>query len=255
MTYFQSFILAVVEGVTEFLPVSSTGHLILASAILKIPQSDFVKSFELFIQLGAIFAILFLYRSSLFKIRLWLKVFTAFLPTAFLGLLFYKTVKRILLGNVMVTVTALLLGGIFMIVFEIFFREKDTQLKNIENFSYQKALMLGVGQSLSFIPGVSRAMATIFSGIFLGLSRKSAVEFSFLLAVPTMFAATILDVIKSDLSLSAEEYLLLGIGFAGSFLTALIVVKYFITYINKHNFILFGVYRIIISLVFFYSFL
>lgn len=256
MSFIQVIILSIVEGITEFLPISSTGHLILISNFLKIPQTEFVKSFEIIIQLGAIFAVAVLYwRTILFKKEIWLKVLTAFLPTAILGFTLYKMIKSYLLGNTWVTLWALFLGGIALIILEKIYKEDKNKLEKIDQLSFKQAFIIGLFQSISMIPGVSRAAATIFGGLFSGLKRKEAVEFSFLLAIPTMFAATGLDLVKSSFSFSGNQWLLLIIGFIGAFITAILAVKYFLRFIQKHTFISFGIYRIILALIFWWYFI
>lgn len=250
MDYFQAIILGIVEGITEFLPISSTGHLILASDLLNIFQTEFVKSFEIIIQLGAILAVFLLYFKKFMDYKLWPKILAAFLPTAIIGLMLYKLVKSFLLGNTTVVLLALFLGGIALIILEKYYQDKKNHLAEVENITLKQAVIIGVIQSLSIIPGVSRSAATIFGGLFMGLNRKTAVEFSFLLAVPTMVAATSLDLIKTNFSYSGQEYILLGIGLICSFLTALLAIKYFLNYIQHHTFIPFGVYRIILAIMF-----
>lgn len=251
MQYFQALILSTIEGITEFLPISSTVHLILASSILKIPQTEFVKSFEIIIQLGAILAIVVLYWKRLISdISLWQKVLLAFFPTMVLGFSLYKLIKVYLLGNTLVVLWSLFIGGIAFILLEKFYYKKNSQNKKIENLSIKQAFSIGLFQSISMMPGVSRAAATIFGGMFLGLSRKEAVEFSFLLAVPTMFAATVLDLAKSSFSFTFDQWGLLITGFLGSFITAMLAVKFFLQFIQKHTFIGFGFYRIILAIVF-----
>lgn len=252
MDYFQAVILAIVEGVTEFLPISSTGHLILTTKLLAIPETEFVKSFEIFIQLGAIIAVAFLYRKTLLtKLSIWKTIIFAFIPTAIIGLLFYKVVKELFLGNASITLSALFIGGIALIILEKIYKEKDHHANDIKDISIKQALMIGVCQSFSIIPGVSRAAATIIGALFLGVKRKPAVEFSFLLAIPTMAAATGLDLLKTSFTFTNQEYMLLAIGFIGSFVTALIVVKLFIRYVQTYTFIPFGIYRIILAILFF----
>ncbi len=250
MDFLQALILSIVEGVTEFLPISSTGHMVLASDLLQIPQTEFVKNFEIIIQLGAILAVVVLYFKSLLNFKLWPKIIVAFLPTGILGLTLYKIVKDLLLGNTIITLSALFLGGIALIVLEKMYQEKPHHLDKIEDMSLKQALGIGLVQSVSMIPGVSRSAATIIGGMFLGLKRTTATEFSFLLAIPTMFAATGLDLLKTDFKFSSNEALLLIIGFLGSFITALVVVKFLINYVKKNTFIPFGIYRIILSLLF-----
>lgn len=252
MTYFDALILSIIEGVTEFLPISSTGHMILTTKLLGIETTEFVKTFEISIQLGAILAIVFLYwkQYSLNKTVI-AKIMTAFLPTAIIGLLMYNVVKS-LLGSSEVTLATLFFGGIALIVLELLYKEKDHHAATIETISYKHAFLIGLCQSISVIPGVSRAAATILGALFLGTKRKAAVEFSFLLAVPTMAAATGLDLLKANFTFSMNEWSLLGVGFLGAFITALITVKWFLTFIKTHSFIPFGIYRIILAIVFFF---
>ena len=251
MDLFQSLILSIIEGVTEFLPVSSTGHLVLASGLLKIPQTEFVKSFEIFIQLGAILAVVVLYfKKYIQNFKAWKNILIAFVPTAVIGFVLYKIVKKFLLGNSLVVVASLLVGGILLIWLEKIHKEKDSDVGKIENLSSKQSFMIGLAQSISIIPGVSRAAATILGGMFLGLKKETAVEFSFLLAVPTILAATGLDLVKSDLNFSSQEIMALMVGFIGSFITALLVIKWFIKFIKTNNFFWFGIYRIILALIF-----
>ncbi len=253
MGIFQALILSIVEGITEFLPVSSTGHLIMASDLLRISQTSFVKDFEIIIQLGAILSIIVLYWNSLFKsIEVWKRIIAAFIPTGIIGLLMFKIVKNYLLGNLYITLVSLFIGGLALIALEMIYKEKEHHLEDISKMSFPKAFAIGLFQSIAIIPGVSRSAATIVGALFLGTKRKAAAEFSFILAVPTMLAATGLDLLKSNFSYSAGEWLILGIGFIGSFIVALITVKWFIKYVQTHNFITFGIYRIIISLIFYF---
>lgn len=251
MDFFQALLLAVVEGITEFLPISSTGHLILATRILNIAQTDFVKSFEIIIQLGAIFSIVFLYwKTLLTRVEVWKRVLVAFVPTAIIGLAFYKIVKDMLLGNSLVTVIALFVGGVVLIVLEQGVLKRKLEIENIEKIPLKTAFFIGLFQSISLIPGVSRAAATIIGGMLLDVERKTAVEFSFLLAVPTMLAATVLDVVKTDFSFSTNQLSLLAIGFIGSFLVALFAVKFLLRFVEHNTFVQFGIYRIIVALLF-----
>src|SRR3989344_2912114 len=170
-------ILSIIEGLTEFLPISSTGHLILAAKILNIPNTSFVKSFEIFIQLGAILAVLYIYSLTIWKKRsIGPKIAAAFFPTALVGLVFYREIKDVLLGNSLITVTALFIGGILLMFTEKLRTDKTQPIKNLEQISFRQAFTIGVFQSLSVIPGMSRAGATIIGGMILGLSRKTAVE-------------------------------------------------------------------------------
>lgn len=253
MNIFQAVILSIVEGITEFLPISSTGHLILTTKLLGIPETEFVKSFEIYIQLGAILAVIVLYAQKyLQNATVWKNVLAAFLPTAIIGFVLYKFIKTYLLGNELVVVLSLLIGGALLIWLEKIHREKDQPISKIEDLSLKQSLLIGLAQSLSIIPGVSRSAATILGAMFLGAKRGVAVEFSFLLAVPTMLAASGYDLIKSDFNFSNDQWVLIATGFIGSFITALIVVKWFIKFVQSNNFISFGIYRILIGILFLY---
>jgi len=249
-TFIQAIILGIVEGITEFLPISSTAHLTLASDLLRLAQTEFMKSFEIIIQLGAIMAVVFLYWRSFLKIEVLKRLVIAFIPTGILGLVLYKTVKHYLLGNTAVVLWALFLGGLFLVIFEKWHKEKEDATDEIAKISYKQCLILGLFQSVAMIPGVSRSAATIIGGLIFGLKRKTIVEFSFLLAVPTLAAATGLDLVKSAATFSLDQADLLIIGFIASFITAIIGIKFLLQYIQKNNFIAFGVYRMAIVILF-----
>ncbi|MCX6816886.1 MAG: undecaprenyl-diphosphate phosphatase [Candidatus Beckwithbacteria bacterium] len=252
MTILAVIILSLVEGTSEFLPISSTGHLILASRLLQIPPTEFVKTFTIVIQLGAILAVLVLYFPRLIRnFKLWSKIIAAFIPTALIGLVLYKFIKSFLLGNLLIDILSLFIGGVLIIVLEKIFAAKPRQLKTMDQLSLVKSGTIGLVQSISVIPGVSRAAATIFGGMGLGLTRQAATEFSFLLAIPTMAAAAGLDLIKTRLAFTSHEYLLILIGFIGAFISALFTVKWLINFVSRHSFIGFGIYRILLALVFF----
>ena len=253
MTYLHTLILGIIEGVSEFLPISSTGHLILASYLLHLKQTDFQKSFEIAIQLGAILSVVVLYwRALLVNFEILKRVITAFIPTAIIGFIFYKIIKRVLLGNNTVVLYSLLIGGIFLILFELWHREKESASGELSDISYSKSFIIGLCQTVSMIPGVSRSAATIIGGLILGIKRKTIVEFSFLLSVPTMVAATGLDLMKSSGQFTSEDFNLLLIGFISSFIVALLSIKWLIHFIKNHTFISFGIYRILISLLFWF---
>lgn len=250
MDIFHAIILGIVEGITEFLPISSTGHLILTSKLLGLSEDSFTKSFDIIIQLGAIAAVVVLYwKKVIGDIDLCKKVLVGFIPTAILGLVFYKVVKG-LQGDVGVVAWALILGGIILIVFELWQSKKNISSPETEELTYKQAVLIGVFQSIAFIPGVSRSAATIIGGQLIGLGRKAIVEFSFLLAVPTMLAATSLDIVRQANSFTSENIGLLLIGFIVSFLVAWAAIKTFLSYIQNHSFIVFGVYRIIVGIIF-----
>ncbi len=253
MTLIQAIILGIVEGITEFLPISSTGHMILVSTLLRIPQTEFTKTFEIVIQLGAIMAIAFLYAKTLLTKRtLWLPLIAAFVPTSIIGFIAYKAVKQFLLGNPMVTVVALGAGGIAFYVIEYILKKQVPKTIMIEKITLPQALLIGVGQSVSIIPGVSRAAASIFTGMLIGLSRQTAVEFSFLLAIPTMIAASALDIIKSKPFIDSAFILPVIIGTIVAFITAMITVKLFLRYVQSHTFLPFAIYRIFLAIGFWF---
>ena len=251
VTYLDSIILGIIEGLTEFLPVSSTGHLILATSALGIEHTEFVKSFEIAIQLGAVFAVLALYPRSFMDLATLKKLFVAFVPTAVIGLVAYEFIKGHLIGNEMVVVCTLALGGAIMILFE-YLRPPQEGSSEI---TYRHAVLIGIAQSFAIVPGVSRSGATVIGGLALGLSRTSIVEFSFLLAVPTMLAATGLDLLKSSHAFSAHEFALLSVGFATSFFVAVIAMRALLSFVRTRSFTVFGIYRIALAALFFFTFL
>jgi undecaprenyl-diphosphatase len=238
MSLLESVILGIVEGITEFLPISSTAHLILTSKLLAIGQTEFLKSFEISIQLGAILAIVALYWRALFIDMAVLKrIVLAFVPTAILGGLLYKFIKAYLLSNTDVVLWALFIGGAVLIVFELLHREQGNAAGDIHSITYSKAFLIGIFQSCAMVPGVSRAAATIIGGMMMGIKRKTIVEFSFLLAVPTMLAASIYDLYKSADAFAGSDFSILFTGFVSSFVVAVIVVRFFLYFVEKHNFI------------------
>ncbi len=246
----HAIILSIIEGITEFLPVSSTGHMILASQLMGLAPSEFLKTFEIAIQCGAILAVVAVYwRTFLLDWEVLGKLFVAFIPTAIVGLVLYKIVKMFLLSNPWVVIWALFLGGVALIVFELLLKNKDYQYTSLEQIPWNRAVVIGLCQALAMVPGVSRSGATILGGLCLGVSRPVIVEFSFLLAVPTMMAATGLDILKTKAVLSSQEWGLLLIGAAVAFAVAFIVIKLFLSFVRRFSFISFGVYRIIAALV------
>lgn len=252
MNLIQSLILAIIEGLTEFLPVSSTGHMILASAIMKINNEEFVKTFEIAIQLGAIMAIVLMYYKRFLQgIEIYLKLAVAFLPTALIGFVAYDFIKTVLF-NPLIVAASLITGGIIIIIIDKSVTQRESKTVNLENISYKNAFWIGLVQCLSMIPGVSRAAATIYGGVFNGLDKKQATEFSFLLAVPVMFAATGYDLLKTPVEFSGFDLVLLSTGLITAFLSAWIAVKIFLKIVERYGFKYFGYYRIIIGLIFLY---
>ncbi len=248
MSELQAILLGIIEGFTEFLPISSTAHLVLGAHILRLSQSDFVKSFEIAIQAGAILSVAILYWERFLNIELLKKLCIAFIPTGSIGFFLYPFIKGHLIGNLSVTLWALLIGGVILIVFDRFYHESA----NGSSVSYAQAFAVGLFQSLAVIPGISRAGATIIGGLTIGIPRRAIVEFSFLLAVPTMAAATGYDLWKNASLFSTAELDLLIIGFVFSFITALFAVRLFLRFIAAHILAVFGLYRIAIAIIFFF---
>ncbi len=249
MTILDAILLGIVEGFTEFLPISSTAHLILTSRMLDIPSSDFLASFIIAIQLGAIGAVVCLYwRTLVFDFETMKRVVVAFIPTALIGFALYQVLKNVLIENLVLIASALLLGGVFLVVFEYFFARKAAPVESEGVMSYTTAVCIGLAQALAIVPGVSRAGATIIGGLMLGVPRTTIVEFSFLLAIPTMLAATGYDLLKSGSSFAARDWELLALGFVVSFIAAYACVRWLIRYVQTHSFMIFGYYRIILGL-------
>lgn len=258
MTVFEAIILGIVEGLTEFLPVSSTGHMIIASSLMGIAEDDFTKTFTVSIQLGAILSVVFLYWKRFFQtVGFYYKLLVAFIPSAIFGVLFGDYIDA-MLGNVMVVAVALLLGGIFLVFLDKFIQEPNALEapatdKTSKDVSYKTALGIGLFQVIAMIPGVSRSAATIVGGMFNGLTRKAAAEFSFFLAVPTMFAATaykLLQFYQSGklMQQGSDQLHLLIIGNLVAFVVAILAIRSFIGMVTKYGLKAYGYYRIIVGL-------
>lgn len=253
INYLQAIILSIVEGITEFLPVSSTGHLIITNEILGISSNEFAKLFIIVIQFGAILSVVVLYWKKFFDFsnmknlfQFYLKLAVAFIPIAIAGLTL-KTYIHKMDGDVMIVGFALLLGGIFLLYFDKMFLSNED--RDDEEISYGKALMIGVFQAVAIVPGVSRSAATIVGGLSQKLKRKQAAEFSFFLAVPTMLAATSKDLLDNKDLLHGSNITMLIVGSAISFIVALLAIKFFIGYVSKNGFKVFGIYRIIVGII------
>ncbi len=248
MSYLQAFIIAVIEGLTEFLPISSTGHMMIGTALLGIKATPFVKLFTVAIQLGAILSVVVLYFKRFFKsVNFYFKLIVAFIPAAIFGLLLGDYIDAAL-ENLMGVAIALFVGGIVLLFVDKWFA--NNSMDDEKDITYPKALKIGLFQCLALWPGMSRSASTIIGGMTQGLTRKSAAEFSFFLAVPTMFAATakkLLDFYKDGTVLNSEEINLLIFGNIVAFIVALLAIKSFIGFLNKHGFKSFGWYRIIIG--------
>ncbi len=250
MSIVQSILLAIVEGLTEFLPVSSTGHLIITSSLMGIANDSFTKTFTIAIQFGAILSVVVLYWKRFFvSLTFYLKLLVAFIPAAVIGLLFNRIIDS-MLGRMEIVAAMLIAGGIvFLYIDKIV---KDTAENGKEEVSYRNALKIGFFQTIAMIPGVSRSAATIIGGLTQKLNKKTAAEFSFFLAVPTMFAATaykLLTFYMEGNTFGNDEITLLIIGNAVAFVVALLAIKSFIAFLTRHGFKWFGYYRIIVGII------
>ena len=247
MTLLQALILGIIEGLTEFLPVSSTAHLILANQALRIAETEFVKSFDIIIQLGAILSVVVLYWKKFWNVEVLTKLTVAFIPTGIIGLTVYELVKGYLLENVPLVVFALVAGGIALILFDRR-RVEGGDAIDFTEITYKRALLIGLFQALAMIPGTSRSAATIIGGSLLGVSRRTIVEFSFMLAVPTMLAASLYDLLKSHEAI-ATDLPALAVGFVVSFATAILAIKGFLAVVKRRSFAAFGLYRIVLGII------
>lgn len=254
MSILQAIILAIVEGITEFLPISSTGHMIIASTMMGINNDSFVKMFEVVIQFGAILSVLVLYWRKFLPgdkswkewIDFYLKLLVAFIPSAIFGFLFHSVIKQ-MIGSVTVVAVSMLAGGIVLLFIDKIF--KDSEDAPEKPVTFPMALKIGLFQVISMIPGVSRSAATIIGGMSQRLSRKQAAEFSFFLAVPTMAAASLLDLLDYYKSITPETLIPLIVGFVVAFIVAMIAIKAFVGFLTKHGFKIFGYYRIIVGVI------
>jgi undecaprenyl-diphosphatase len=249
MSIIEAIIIAIVEGITEFLPISSTGHMIITSSLLDIHKDEFTKIYEVAIQLGAILAVVVLYWKKFFDFARWqfyLKLVIAVIPALVLGFIFSDSIDALLESPLTVAIT-LLLGGIILLFIDNYFTKSEVHTE--EEISYRRAFLIGVWQCIAMIPGVSRSASTIIGGMQQKLSRKLAAEFSFFLAVPTMCAATGYKLLKEHDSIHAEQIQLLVIGNITAFIVAILAIKFFIGFLQKHGFRLFGYYRIIAGII------
>ena len=251
----KALVLGAIEGLTEFLPVSSTGHLIIAGDALDF-TGERAKTFQIFIQLGAILSVVWHYREKLWNVtctlnerpaqRFLLNLGIAWLPAAISGFLLHTYIKEYLFNPTTVAV-ALISGGLLILLIER--RPRQPRVVALEQLAPLDALKVGIAQTASLFPGISRAGATIMGGLLTGLSRRTATEFSFFLAIPTMFAATIYDLLSSRQALDAHDAVLLAVGFAVAFITALVVIRAFLHYVSRHTFVPFAHYRIVFGVL------
>ena len=247
MSWIEAFILAVVEGLTEFLPVSSTGHMIITQGLLGMKSTEFSRVFLIAIQFGTILSVVVLYWKRFFQsMNFYYKLFVAFLPAAFFGLLLNDYIDA-LLESVYVVAVMLIVGGVVLVFIDRWFKgNEDIEDREI---SYSEALKIGLFQVIAMIPGVSRSAATIIGGMSQKFSKRQAAEFSFFLAVPTMFAATAYKMLKGYEAINADNIGVLIFGNVIGFIVALFAIKSFISFLTKHGFAIFGYYRIIVGVL------
>lgn len=250
MSILQAIILAIIEGITEFLPVSSTGHMIIGSSLMGIESNNFVKLYTVVIQLGAILSVLVLYWKRFFQtLDFYFKLLVAFIPSVVAGLLFSDKIDELLESPQTVAI-ALVIGGVILLFIDKLFQQNS--IRDTRNIGYNEAFITGLFQCLAMIPGTSRSASTIVGGMSQKMTRTVAAEFSFFLAVPTMFGATakkIYDFYKAGHVITGDEIKLLAIGNVVAFVVAMLAIKSFITFLQKRGFQVFGVYRIIVGLI------
>jgi len=242
----QAIVIGVIEGFTEFLPISSTGHMIIASRYLGIEESSLIKAYEVIIQFAAILAVMLIYREKMkpSNIELWKRLIVAFLPLAIVGYIFKDPIKS--LFSVEVVAIMFIIGGIIFLIVEWFHKENKSHTKSVDDTSYRQALLIGVSQIFALIPGTSRAGATIIGGLLVGLDRKSSTEFSFLLAIPVMATVSGYDLLKHYIEFADANWVAFAIGFLVAFIVAYITIKLFLAFLERFTFVAFGIYRIVL---------
>lgn len=260
MTFIHVVILGIVEGITEFLPISSTAHLEFVSSFLKLQETEALKSFLIIIQLGAICAVIVLFaRRFITSWNTYRQVIYAFIPTALIGFVGYKLIKTYIIGNTFIAACTLILGGIVLVVVERWYVPKNKgtiRCQTMDELNNKELVGIGLAQAVAVIPGISRSGAIITYGLFRSIPRAVIIDFAFLLAIPTMFAASGYDLLKSRTVLTQYDLMLIGVGFVISFVVALFVIKWFLKYIQNNSFELFGWYRIVVGFaVLIYNFL
>ena len=249
MDIFQSIILGIIEGFTEFLPISSTGHLIVASNFLGVDQTSVTKAYEVIIQFAAILAVILNYpdKFSIKKIELWKKLTLAFIPIGAVGFIFSHQIKAMF--NIEIVAYMFIIGGIIFLIVEKFYEEKEHYIDDVEKVSYKQALWIGIAQIAALIPGTSRAGSTIIGAMLVGLNRRASAEFSFLLAFPVMCATTGYDLLKHYQDFVGANFIVLAVGFVTAFIVAYLTIKLFLKFLENFTFVAFGIYRIIFGLV------
>jgi undecaprenyl-diphosphatase len=246
---FESIILGIIEGFTEFLPISSTGHLIVASEFMNIDQTKVTKAYEVIIQFAAILAVVLNYSDKFrpSKIELWKKLTIAFIPIGAVGFVFASYIKAMF--TIKIVAIMFIVGGIVFLIAERFYDQKKSLIDDIEKVSYKKAFYIGIAQIAALIPGTSRAGASIIGAMFVGLNRKASAEFSFLLAFPVMCATTGYDIVKHYKDFTDANFLVLGVGFVTAFFVAYLTIKLFLKFLENFTFIAFGIYRIVFGTI------
>jgi len=249
---FSAVIIGAVEGFTEFLPISSTGHMIVVSKFLGLKQDEALKAYEVIIQFAAILAVLIVYkdRLSIKETKLWSNVLIAFLPLLIVGYIFKDQIKQMF--DPTIVAYMFIVGGVAFLIIEYFYKEEKSKVKSIDEIRPKDAFLIGLFQLLSFIPGTSRAGSTIAGGMIIGLNRKSATEFSFLLAIPVMGAVSLYDLLKHYNDLAEGNITAYIVGFITAFVVAYFTIKWLLAFISKFSFVPFGVYRILFGLFLLY---
>ncbi|WP_419765767.1 MAG: undecaprenyl-diphosphate phosphatase [Arcobacter sp.] len=249
MQIIDSVILGIIEGFTEFLPISSTGHLIVASEFLGLEQSSINKAYEVIIQFAAILAVILNYpdKFSIKKIELWKKLVLAFIPIGVVGFIFSHQVKAMF--SIEIVAIMFIIGGIIFLIVEKFYDEKKSHITDVEQVTYKQALYIGIAQIFALIPGTSRAGSTIIGAMLVGLNRKASAEFSFLLAFPVMCATTGYDLLKHYKDFTDANFVVLAVGFVVAFFVAYLTIKLFLKFLQNFTFVAFGIYRIIFGVV------
>lgn len=249
MGILDSILLGIIEGFTEFLPISSTGHLIVASKFLNIDQNNVTKAYQVIIQFAAILAVILTYsdKFTLKKIELWKKITLAFIPIGAVGFVFASQIKAMF--DIKIVAVMFILGGIVFLIVEWFYEETETHIDDVEKVSYKQALYIGLAQIFALIPGTSRAGSTIIGAMLVKLNRKASAEFSFLLAFPVMCATTGYDLLKHYKDFTDANFLVLGVGFITAFIVAYITIKVFLKFLENFTFVAFGIYRIVFGTI------
>lgn len=247
---FSALFLGIIEGLTEFLPISSTAHLIIANRLLGLPQNEYWKFFEIFIQAGAILAVVTVYFQELFNHKQNLKLLFSFLPTAVVGLLLYNVIKNVFFNSLILIAFSLIIFGLLFLVIEWLIKNKRIVLKHkLEKLTIKQALFIGVMQSLAVVPGVSRSGAALIGTLLLGYDRRQGAQYSFLLAVPTILLAAIFDLLKTDFRVVSSNFGLTLIGLVSAYISALFVIRWFMKFLENNSLIIFGFYRLVVGIL------